>query len=95
MKHLSLLLILITATLPLLTACHTDNPSKYQNGYTYSGIYFGKNISSFYKQGIRDGCSTAKGIYTKSHILFKQEADYYKGWFLGRNRCKDQYIPEV
>jgi hypothetical protein len=58
-------------------------------GYTYHGIYFGKHLSDTYKYGIRDGCETSRGVYTKSHHLFNSDNDYYNGWFIGRNRCRE------
>ncbi len=68
---------------------------KYLGGYTCSGISFGKNLSPLYKRGVRDGCQTAKGYYTKSHRLFNDDVDYYRGWFAGRRRCRDLLIIET
>jgi len=82
-----------TATL-LFSACTSNNTLPYLGGYVYSGITFGKNLSDYYKQGIRDGCRTAQGFYTKSHTLFKTADDYYDGWFLGRNRCRHLLVIE-
>lgn len=83
----------------LLAGCastHTRSAQlEYLGGYTYSGITFGKNLSQLYKRGVRDGCQTAKGYYTKSHRLFNDEVDYYRGWFAGRRRCRDLLIVET
>jgi len=83
----------------LLAGCaSTHTPSaqlEYLGGYTYSGITFGKNLSQLYKRGVRDGCQTAKGYYTKSHRLFNDEVDYYRGWFSGRRRCRNLLIAET
>ena len=96
MKSKPILFIFLTGgVLLLFSACRSDHKYDYRNGYTHSGIYFGKNFSSLYKQGIRDGCTTAKGNYTKSHRLFNQKTDYHEGWFLGRNKCRHQKIPEL
>ena len=72
----------------LLSGCGSNNIPKYKDGYLYRGIYFGRNLSSTYKHGIRDGCETSRGIYTKSHALFNDDIDYYNGWFLGRKKCR-------
>ncbi len=89
----------ITIFALLLAGCASNqtNATKlnYLGGYTYSGITFGKNLSQLYKRGVRDGCQTAKGYYTKSHRLFNDEVDYYRGWFAGRRRCRDLLIVET
>ncbi len=86
-------LILITSLL-LFNACGSRKASNNKDGYSYSGIYFGKHFTPNYKKGIKDGCITAKGDYKKSHRLFNNDYDYNKGWFLGRNRCKDLLVIE-
>ena len=43
--------------------------------------------SPSFKQGNQDGCSTAKGAYTKNSEMFKGSADYQDGWFYGRKHC--------
>jgi len=89
MYHLKTLsLLLITGSLVCFTGCTNTKKPVYKEGYHHSGIYFGKNFSPDYQQGIADGCSTAKGVYTKSHDLFNNRRDYNDGWFLGRNRCR-------
>jgi len=91
MKHALLHSSAMTILLSLgFTACSSDHSSAIHGGYTYSGIYFGKNLSTLYKKGIHDGCETAKGYYTKSHTLFNTEIEYYHGWFRGRNKCRFQ-----
>jgi hypothetical protein len=82
------ILLLITSASVCLTGCSPEKTPKIKKGYYHSGIYFGKNFSADYQQGIADGCSTAKGVYTKSRYLFNNRQDYNDGWFLGRNRCK-------
>ena len=80
---------LFLSSLLFFAGCKTEHAPTYQEGYTYRNIYFGKNLSNTYKHGIRDGCETSRGVYTKSHQLFNDDNDYYNGWFIGRNRCKD------
>jgi len=43
--------------------------------------------SRSFKQGNNDGCTTAKGEYTKNSEMFKGSADYQDGWFYGRKHC--------
>ncbi len=79
--------VLITGSLTF-SGCQSNGSSRYKEGYVYHGIYFGKGLSPHAKQGIRDGCETSRGVYTKSHTLFNDDNDYYNGWFTGRNRCR-------
>ena len=83
-----LLLIVGSTTLFYLTGCGSSKVPEHRGGYYHSGVYFGKNFSDRFKEGIEDGCTTAQGDYKKSHILFNNDQDYSDGWFLGRNRCK-------
>jgi len=83
-------LFLVAIMLLVLQSCGTSKVPASQGGFTHSGIYFGKHFPPNYQQGIVDGCTTAKGIYKKSHKLFNSNSNsnYYNGWFLGRNRCR-------
>ncbi len=85
-----LLLIGCSSVVFYLSGCGSVNMPESRGGYYLNDIYFGKNFSDLFKEGIEDGCTTAKGDYKKSHTKFNDESDYdYKdGWFLGRNRCK-------
>lgn len=87
------LLLIVSASL-CFTGCSPEKKAEIKEGYYHSGIYFGKYFSADYQQGIADGCSTAKGVYTKSHKLFNSRQDYNDGWFLGRNRCKHLLVIE-
>jgi hypothetical protein len=83
--------LLLISTLLLFSSCKSHNEAtikKNINAYYYNGVYFGKNLTKKYKKGIKDGCTTAKGKYKKSHRLFRKNKDYEEGWFLGRNKCK-------
>jgi len=71
-----------------LVGCNTHRAPRYKDGYIYRNIYFGRNLSPAFKQGVRDGCETARGIYSKAHTLFNHDNDYYNGWFLGRKKCR-------
>lgn len=88
-------LLLLSASLLIFTACgKPDKLTIEEGGFYESGLYFGSNFSKGYKKGIKDGCATAKGDYTKSHYRFKNDIDYNDGWFLARNRCKHLLIVE-
>jgi hypothetical protein len=43
--------------------------------------------SPSFKLGQEDGCATASGTYTKDSNSFKNNQDYYNGWFYGRKNC--------
>lgn len=76
-------------------SCKRYKYSTKGGGYYHNSIYFGKDRSKNTRKGIKDGCKTAKGIYQKSHILFNENSDYNKGWFLGRNRCDQKEKKEI
>jgi hypothetical protein len=80
--------LLLSASILLLSGCNSGESAKKRETYIYRGISFGKHLSPAYKHGIRDGCETSRGLYTKSHRLFNNNIDYYNGWFTGRNRCR-------
>ena len=87
------LFVIITAFFHF-TGCNHEMKPGTKEGFYYSGIYFGKKNSKAYKQGIVDGCTTAKGVYKKSHTLFNNSQNYNDGWFLGRNKCKYLLVTE-
>ena len=94
-KKSTIILVIVALSLLYFTGCKAKKLSIAEGGYYQSGIYFGSNFSKEYKRGIRDGCTTAKGDYRKSHRLFKKSDDYHNGWFLGRSRCKHLLVVEV
>jgi len=86
-KSRKISLLLFGSTL-FIYGCSSHKVPVTSDRFIYHGIYFGKNINTNTQYGIVDGCTTAKGDYRKSHTLFNNNNDYYKGWFLGRQRCK-------
>jgi hypothetical protein len=88
MKKYLLKTTFFTAVFFIANGCTTSTPTESFGGYYHSKIYFGKDLTVNKRQGIADGCNTAKGFYRKSHDLF-QYKEYYDGWFIGRNRCRD------
>lgn len=86
--------VLLSASLLFFTACAPNRVPVSEGGYYHSGIYFGTNLSPNYQKGIKNGCTTAKGNYKKSHFLFKNNNDYHQGWFLGRNKCRSLLVVE-
>ena len=78
---------LIIAIGSFFWGCSSKIPAN-KGGYYYNHIYFGSHLTKSYKRGVRDGCSTAKGKYTKSHWFFQNKKEYVDGWFMGRNKCR-------
>lgn len=66
-------LSLVSTSLLLTNACTSSTPTV-------------PDTPSF-KQGNHDGCTTAKGEYSKNSHLFNNDADYQNGWFYGRKHC--------
>lgn len=82
--------LLITTTLTtglLLSAC-TSSSLSLENDYIYQGINFGSDRDASFKHGVRDGCKTADGDYSKDHNLFNNNESYKVGWEDGRLQCK-------
>jgi hypothetical protein len=88
MKEKFISCLLLSTSLFVFNACSPSKVTVSEGGFYHSDIYFGKNFSSSYKKGIKDGCTTSKGNYKKSHTLFNNNSDYNNGWFLGRSRCR-------
>ena len=66
--------VLIATASLLFTAC------------TSSGVPAPSHSPSF-KQGSQDGCTTAKGAYTKNSLSFNNDKEYQNGWYAGRKNC--------
>jgi hypothetical protein len=78
---------MLTATGLLLTAC-TSSGISLENAYIYNGINFGADRDASFKHGVKDGCKTSDGDYTKDHNLFNNSESYKVGWEDGRLQCK-------
>jgi len=76
----------------LFTACgevpNLDTATASSGDFVYNGHNFGTNRNTEYKKGVKDGCKTSDGVYTKNHSLFNTENDYHVGWEHGRIHCK-------
>ncbi len=87
--------ILITTTAIVtglfLSACTSSalSPSSGggSNAYIYNGVNFGADRDASFKHGVRDGCKTSDGDYTKDHNLFNNSESYKTGWEDGRLQC--------
>jgi len=53
----------------------------------YRGIYFGNSTDAYYKEGIKDGCKTGFGNFSKNYYYSKLYPTYRKGWDIGRRSC--------
>ncbi len=89
---LTLASIFLAASL-LFTACgevpDLDGVSASSSGdFVYRNHNFGSNRDAEYRKGVKDGCKTSDGDYTKNHTLFNAENDYRVGWEHGRMHCK-------
>ena len=47
----------------------------------------GNQHHNYYQQGFDDGCSTARGHYRKNLRLYRQDVQYRRGWYSGKNSC--------
>ena len=87
-------LLLLTPVAFIFTACSPKEIPVSEGGYYHSGVYFGAHFTKAHKKGIKDGCATSKGTYTKSHTSFQNKKEYADGWFLGRNKCRHLLVVE-
>ncbi len=89
-----LILYLLSGTLFVMNGCSSTSISRCSTtaasrGYfCYQGYNFGRALTSLHKQGIKDGCRTANGYFTKNYTLSQSSDDYIKGWDKGRATCK-------
>lgn len=83
-------------TILILSAC--SNNSNLSTGtcpkgaFCYKNINFGISRGKDYEKGIKDGCRTGEGVFTKDYTLSANSKDYFDGWILGRSKCK-QILP--
>ena len=63
------------------------NASKY-GYYCYKNHNYGKKRTTMYKAGVKAGCRTAEGYYTKDYASSGWSSDYNQGWSDGRATCK-------
>jgi len=61
------------------------------NGYfCHKGYNFGKGKSIQFKSGVRDGCRTARGYFSKDYTVSSWSQDYIDGWDAGRTICRHE-----
>jgi hypothetical protein len=64
-----------------------------KNGnFCHKNINFGPSRGVDYEMGIKDGCATGEGTFTKNYYMSSKSKDYFDGWILGRSKCK-QILP--
>jgi len=56
--------------------------------FVYRGHNFGSGKNEDYRAGVKDGCLTSDGNYSKNHTRFNTSTDYRDGWEDGRLHCK-------
>jgi hypothetical protein len=79
----------------ILSGCSNSTPElSMQNcgkdNFCYKNINFGKTRGKEYEEGIKDGCKTGEGTFTKNYYLSSTSKDYFDGWILGRSKCKQK-----
>ncbi len=93
--HIPFRFFAVSVFLITLFGCNSPHKRRHPHAFVYEGIYFGRDRSDLFVAGVKDGCETAKGYYRKSHELFRENGDYYDGWFMGRNKCGKRYESET
>ncbi len=58
--------------------------------YCYKNINFGPSKGKSFEQGVRDGCRTGEGVFTKDYSISRTDKNYFDGWMVGHSRCKQQ-----
>ena len=88
--------IVVGASMLVLSGCMSSSPrlcssNDTANGYfCHKGYNFGKDKSRQFKSGVRDGCRTARGYFTKDYTVSSWSKDYIDGWNAGRTRCRHE-----
>ena len=88
MKHMKTLITTAALVTGLLLSACTSSALPLGEAYIYNGINFGSDRDTSFKHGVRDGCKTADGDYTKDHTQFRNNESYKVGWEDGRLQCK-------
>jgi hypothetical protein len=92
------ILIMTTLATFFIAGCAGDDESLAlgncgQKGvFCYKNINFGPSRGKTYERGIKDGCRTGEGEFTKKYYLSSKDKNYYDGWILGRSKCR-QILP--
>ena len=92
------ILLGVTAALLFISGCAESGGSlslatcKQNGNFCYKKINFGPTRGVDYEMGIKDGCRTAEGYFTKNYYMSSRSKDYFDGWMLGRSKCK-QILP--
>ena len=55
--------------------------------FVFEGYNFGPHTDPLFRQGVKDGCRTADGTYTKNHEEYNKDGAYQVGWNDGRLKC--------
>ncbi len=82
----------------ILFGCSSKNSQlslddcKKEGYFCYHNINFGKSKGADWELGVKDGCTTAEGEFTKNYALSSSSKAYFDGWILGRSKCK-QILP--
>jgi hypothetical protein len=58
------------------------------NLYYYGGFNFGANRDSNFRQGVKDGCESARGNWRKNIFMYNHILSYRDGWKTGYDRCR-------
>jgi len=91
-------LLSVSSALLLISGCAESGGSlsmascKQSGNFCYKNINFGATRGIDYEMGIKDGCKTGEGYFTKNYYMSSKSRDYFDGWILGRSKCK-QVLP--
>ena len=88
MKYSKVVYIILSIGSILIFSACVGSPKVGKNDFVYKGYNFGANRGIDYQQGIKDGCRTSSGDYTKNHKRFNNNQNYHMGWGNGRLHCK-------
>jgi len=94
MKKIVNYTLISLVTIILIDSCarrSTGLPLTCQPGmFCYKNINFGPSKGRAFEQGVRDGCQTREGTFTKDYSQSSTNKTYKEGWELGMSRCKQQ-----
>jgi len=69
-----------------VAASHDDGSST--DNYYHHGHDYGENRNYGYQRGVRQGCDSRRGRWSKNDERYRHNQDYRNGWNAGFSRCK-------
>ncbi|MDQ7046385.1 MAG: hypothetical protein Q9M39_01680 [Sulfurovum sp.] len=81
-------LVAATAVVGAAVVVASNSDGSHTGDYYHHDHNYGENRNYSYRRGVRDGCDSAKGRWSKDHDRFRHDNNYKEGWKAGHRRCR-------